>query len=383
VQIEDLGPPHSPGRIDALIARLPGPLQRTVRWALDHSNAVMFVAGFLFDVVTIQRIDSRMDLAVQLLYLVILAVLLIAQHREAIGAWTPPPRVQRWWHHNVEALHFFYGGLLSAFVILYFRSSTGARPLIFFLLLVALFFLNEVPQVRKAGHRLRLGLYAFCLLSFFNYFVPIVAGRIGGVIFLISLAITLAMVWWLADVLARRTADRPRERLRLFTPAAIVCGAIALFYALKLIPPVPLSVTFQGIYHDVQRHGSGYTLTYEKASGWMLWRSDSRPFRARSGDRIFYFMRVFAPTRFSETIFTRWEYQQADGRWRTTDRIELPAVRGGSDDGFRTFARKSTYQPGNWRVTAETEDGRALATISFRVDADTATDERQWATRES
>jgi hypothetical protein len=369
-------------RIQDLTAALPAPLQRGMRWGLDHSNAVMFVAGFLFDVVTIQRIDSRMDLAVQLLYLVVLAVLLIAQHREAIGVWTPPPRLQRWWHHNVEALHFFYGGLLSAYVILYFRSSTGARPLIFFLLLVALFFLNEVPHVRKAGHRLRLGLYAFCLLSFFNYFVPIVAGRIGGGIFLTSLVITLALVGWLADVLARRTADRPRERRRLFIPAASVCAAIALLYALRLIPPVPLSVTFQGIYHDVQRHGNGYTLTYEKPVAWMVWRSDSRPFRARAGDRIFYFMRVFAPARFTETIFTRWEYRQGDGRWRTTNRIELPVVRGGRDAGFRTFARKSTYEPGRWRVTAETQDGRALATISFRVEADTATDPRQWATAE-
>src|SRR4051794_37664328 len=234
---------ESVNRQETFVARPPAPLQRVARWSLDHSNAVMFVAGFLFDVLTIQRIDSLMDLAVQLLYIAVLAVLLILQHREAIGAWAPPPRLQRWWHHNVEALHFFYGGLLSAYVILYFRSSTGARPLIFFLLLVVLFFLNEVPQVRKAGHRLRLGLDAFCLLSFFNYFVPIVVGRMGGGFCLTAVGASLAVGGWLADVLARRTADRRRERWRLFTPAAWGCGAIALLYVPRLIPPVPLSVT--------------------------------------------------------------------------------------------------------------------------------------------
>jgi len=372
---------ESVNRLEHLVARLPPLLQRIVRWSLDHSNAVMFVAGFLFDVLTIQRIDSLMDLAVQLLYIVVLAILLILQHREAIGAWAPPPRLRGWWHHNVEALHFFYGGLLSAYVILYFRSSTGARPLIFFLLLVALFFLNEVPRVRKAGHRLRLGLYAFCLLSFLNYFVPIMLGRMGGVVFVISLSITLALVWGLADVLARRTRDRRGERERLFTPAAAVCAAIAILYVLKLIPPVPLSVTFQGIYHDVQRHDGRYTLTYERPAVWTPWRHDSRPFHARSGDRIFYFMRVFAPARFTHTIFTRWEYQQANGVWLTTNRIELP-VRGGRDEGFRTFAYKGTYQPGSWRVTAETDDGRALATLSFQVEADAETGERQWVMEE-
>src|SRR4051794_39815815 len=217
---------ESVNRQETFVARPPAPLQRVARWSLDHSNAVMFVAGFLFDVLTIQRIDSLMDLAVQLLYIAVLAVLLILQHREAIGAWAPPPRLQRWWHHNVEALHFFYGGLLSVDVILYFRSSTGARPLVFFLLLVALLFLNEVPRVRQAGHRLRLGLYAFCLLSFLIYLVPIMAGRIGGVMFLISLVTSLALLWGLADVLARRTANRRLERQRLFTPAAGVCAAI-------------------------------------------------------------------------------------------------------------------------------------------------------------
>jgi hypothetical protein len=93
-------------------------------------------------------------------------------------------------------------------------------------------------------------------------------------------------------------------------------------------------------------------------------------------------MRVFAPARFTHTIFTRWEYRQANGVWRTTDRIELP-VSGGRDEGFRTFARKSRVQPGRWRVTAETDDGRALATLSFRVEADAETGERQWVMAES
>jgi hypothetical protein len=181
-----------------LLDRLPPSLAALVRWGVDHSNVAMFVAGFLFDVLTIQRIDSRADLAIQLLYLLVITALIVLQHREATGGWTPPRLIRRWWRHNVEVLHFFYGGLLSAYVILYFRSSTGARPLVFFLLLVLLFLLNEMPQIRQAGHRLRLGLYAFCVLSFLNYFVPIVVGRMGGWVFLATLVSAAAVVWLLA-----------------------------------------------------------------------------------------------------------------------------------------------------------------------------------------
>jgi hypothetical protein len=367
--------------VSSLIERLPPPVAATARWGVDHSNVVMFVAGFLFDVLTIQRIDSRADLGIQLLYLLALTALIVFQHREATGSWTPPPLIRRWWPYNVEVLHFFYGGLLSAYVVLYFRSSTGARPLVFFMLLVAMFLLNEMPQVRQAGHRLRLGLFAFCVLSFFNYFVPIAVGRMGGWVFLATLVSAAAVVWVLADRLALNGPEHAAERARLFAPGVVVFAVVGMLYVMKLIPPVPLSVTFQGIYHDVRRHEAGYRLVYEQPDVWRFWRHDSRPFRARTDDRIHYFVRVFAPARFSERIVAHWEFKSPSG-WRTTDRIELPMIRGGREDGWRTFARKATFQPGRWRVTAETDDGRAIATMSFDVEQDTRTDERVLLMRE-
>ena len=76
----------------------------------------------------------------------------------------------------------------------------------------------------------------------------------------------------------------------------------------------------------------------------------------------------------------RWEvFDERRDTWLTTDRIPLDIV-GGRTEGFRGSAVKSNIGPGAWRVTAETEDGRAIATLSFRVEEDTRTDERQWRT---
>ena len=76
----------------------------------------------------------------------------------------------------------------------------------------------------------------------------------------------------------------------------------------------------------------------------------------------------------------RWEvWDPGRGAWTTTDRIPFNVV-GGRADGFRGWVVKSNYMPGRWRVTAETEDGRAIATLSFRVDEDPATDDRRWKT---
>ncbi len=345
-----------------------------------HANELMFVGGFIFDYLTIRRIDALADIGMQLLYLSIVTAFLIWQYRELRVGWTPPAFLAKWWHYNVEALHFCYGGLLSSYVVLYFQSSTGARPLVFFLFLVVLLFLNEMPQVRRAGHRMRLGLYAFCVLSFMNFFIPIIIGRMGGWVFALALLVTTGVVWRVADWLAAFDENRAQSRQRLFAPAGAVIAIIGALYVLRLIPPVPLSVQFQGLYHDVQRVNGRYELIYERPSTLDFWRHDSRPFRARPGDRLCYFARVFAPSRFRHQVIIRWELRDPVRKtWQTSDRIPL-YILGGRAEGFRGVAIKSNFVPGRWRVTAETDDERPISILTFDVILDEGTDERRWKT---
>jgi hypothetical protein len=344
-----------------------------------HSAAATFVAGFLFDFVTMQRIDAWTDLAFQLGYLACLTGLLVYQQREEAGSWIPG-FTARVWRYNVEALHFLYGGLLSAYVVLYFRSSTSARPAVFLAVLVAVMVVNEVPRVRQAGYRLRLGLYSFCVLSFLTYFIPILLGRMGTWVFLLSLLSCAAIVWRVTAWLTPPDPERTLARMRLFAPAGGVLMVICALYLLHLIPPVPLSVQFQGIYHDVRRDSSGYTLFYEAPALHEFWRRDSRTFKQRNGDRLHYFVRVFAPSGFRHRVVIRWEvFDTARDAWMTTDRIPLDIV-GGRTEGFRGTAVKSIFRPGRWRVTAETEDGRTIATLSFSVVQDIGTGDRNWKT---
>jgi hypothetical protein len=345
-----------------------------------RSAEATFVAGFLFDLLTMQRIDAWRDLAFQVLYLGVLTALLVLQQREAMGRWTPRGIAASWWRYNVEVLHFAYGGLLSAYVVLYFRSSTFARPALFLALLVGVMLLNEAPRVRRTGYPLRLGLYAFCILSFLTYFIPIVLGRMGGWVFLLSLLASTAVVWVVTGWLTPTSLKAGAARIRLFTPAALVLAAIGLLYVLRVIPPVPLSVQFHGIYHDVRSNAGGYTLVYQRPPVWAFWRHDSRPFARRPGDRIHYFARVFAPARFQHRVLIRWErFDTLSGSWATTDRVPL-AIVGGRTEGFRGTAFKANVAAGRWRVTAETDDGRAIATLSFDVVDDGEGDERRWRT---
>lgn len=343
-----------------------------------YGNVIFFVSGFLFDSVTLIRIDSTLDLTIQIFYLLALVVLIVLQARIENGLWTPPARLKKIWGYESEAVHFFYGGLLSAYVIFYFKSTTFSRSLFFLSVVVLLMFLNEMPQIRRVGATMRIGLYTFCLVSFLNYFLPVLIGYMNGWIFAAAWVLSLILSAGLVHLLANFTPQPQQARVRLGWPPAMVMILVATLYSLKLIPPVPLSMQYAGIFQSVNREGDGYKLTYQKPPWYAFWRNDNRYFKARPGDQVHCFTRVFAPRHFTHKIFLSWfKKNDQTGRWQLSDRIPLP-ISGGRDQGFRGYANKSNYDDGQWRVDIQTEDGRTLGGVSFHIEEDTSTEPRQW-----
>lgn len=342
-----------------------------------HANIIFFVGGFLFDSLTMTRIDSAVDLIIQLVYLIVITVIVIAQVRAAHGLWTPSGRLARYWPYETEVLHFCYGGLLSGFIVFYFKSTSFSRSFVFLTLIAVLMVANEMPQIRKWGTQLRLGLYAFCIVSYLNYLLPVLVGRMGWHVFLLGWAFAVGVTFQVLKKLASYSADSTSALKQMGRAPAIVLLLVLTLYSLKLIPPVPLSLQHLGIYRNVEKTGSTYVLTKRVPKWYAFWRTDNRVFPARAGDEIYSFVSVFAPRRFSHSIYIRWSfYNPVKKEWLTADRLPI-ALAGGRKDGFRGFTRKEHYEPGNWRVEVETEDGRVLGSKSFVVEADASTGERR------
>jgi len=140
-------------------------------------------------------------------------------------------------------------------------------------------------------------------------------------------------------------------------------------YLLRVIPPVPLSIPFIGVYHAVERTDEGYRLSHERP-WWRFWHNGDQWFRAQPGDNVYVFFRVFSPARFSDEVRIRWfwkPWRPGGPGWAAQDSIPIKIV-GGRREGFRGYGVKANYQPGAWKVQVETTDGREIGRIYFDLE---------------
>jgi hypothetical protein len=232
-----------------------------------------------------------------------------------------------------------------------------------FALLVA----NEFPQFQKTGPWLKFTLYAICIFSFFSYVVPVFVGSINVFTLIIALCLGLLLSLGIFRYFERKAAVAlaPIDlRKNVLYPPVAVAASLLILYFLKLLPPLPLSIQYMGLYHSVEKIEGTYVLKYDRP-WYRFWQSGAQTFLAQPGDKIICFARIFSPTAFNDSVSFRWQFYGANG-WE--DRGSVPVkITGGRDDGFRGYTIKANYEAGDWRVKVETLDGREIGRVSFTV----------------
>ncbi|HEX6266141.1 MAG TPA: DUF2914 domain-containing protein [Burkholderiales bacterium] len=331
-------------------------LERLRLYYARHERAVapaFFAAGFVFDMLTLGRIDSWRVIGQQALYLAVILVLLLQPFFEE----------GRYSRYRTAAVHFLLGALLNLYALFFFKSSSLLVSFSFLAFLVALLLANESERFKAQGPAFKFALLSLCLLSFFAVLVPVLAGSIGTAVFLLSMAagaLPLAAAgWWL-----RHRGGRQK----ILVPLGVVLAGFLAAYLFRVIPPVPLSIPFIGVYHGVERTEQGYLLAHERPR-WRVWHNGDQRFVAQPGDKVYVYFRVFSPTHFSDQVLLRWYRRMSrDGeRWMLQDTIPIRIV-GGREAGFRGYGVKTHYQAGEWKVQVETTDGREIGRVYFDLE---------------
>ena len=329
---------------------------------------LFFIGGFVFDMIMVDRVDSWFTIGQQIAYIALVMTIMTRMLLEGAGPSHDPAgmsAVRRWYYRYRTAIaNFFLGTLLNLYTIFFFKSSSLLVSFAFLFVLAFLLLVNEFNRFKWLGLSFKFALLSLCILSFSASVVPIFAGSIGLGVFLLSMLVgclpLIFVGWWI-----RKGAPDlfPQARRQILVPFGAVLLVFLASYLFKVIPPVPLSIPFIGVYHSVERTEEAYRLSHERPL-WRFWHNGDQEFLARPGDKVYVFFRIFSPTRFSDQVLMRWYWKDAARGWALQDSIPIKIV-GGREQGFRGYGFKSKYQPGAWKVQIETTDAREIGRVYF------------------
>lgn len=327
--------------------------------------ASFFIGGFVFDLVTLSRIDESFQLIQQFIYLLVIGLLLIAEKSPSVEKFFTKGFLLKVWEFRYEIIHFLLGSLLSVYMIFYFKSASLASAFIFIAIMSALLVLNEFTAFKNLGGVIRFGLFALCSCSYFIYLVPIIWQQIGFFTFMFSLLLSGICFVSIFYFLSRFEHISNRQLfIEVMAPGFGVHMLFLLLYIFKFLPPVPLSIEKIGIYHKLEKANGQYVLYYDRP-WWKFWESGAQSFIADSQDKIHCFTSIFAPHFFKEQVSMQWWQKEVTG-WHKMDSIPM-SIAGGRDTGFRGYAVKSNYTAGDWQVRVVTSDDREIGRIYFSV----------------
>src|SRR5258706_8421329 len=243
-----------------------------------------FICRFFFDIIRVDRVDSWHAIAQQVLYLAVIFAALTQMFLEE-GKPQPDPAslfvVKRWYYrYRTAIVHFFLGTLLNVYTIFFFKSSSLLVSFGFLVFLAFLLWANESEHFKSRGLTFKFVLLALCAMCFAANVVPIAVGSIGTTVFLVSMLVgcvpMVGVAWWIRK---KKPDLFPRARRQMLVPLGGVLIGFLVFYYFRLIPPVPLSIPFIGIYHAVEKTQDTYRLSHERPA-WRIWHHGDQEFLA-------------------------------------------------------------------------------------------------------
>ena len=334
-----------------------------------HISAASMVGGFVFDSLTYGRVDHAITQIVLLAYLSmaagsILWLHFLESHPERAG--NAAARLRSF---LPAATQFAFGTLWSAFLVFYTRSGVLSASWPFFLVLLAIFVGNEALKSYHARLIFTSTLFAFALLSYAIFMVPVFTHTIGEETFVGSGVAAVLVYWLYLAALSMLGAERWRTvRKPVLFGAGGVLAAIYALYFLDVLPPLPLAMQKAGVYDSVRHAGGAYYVASEKQS-WRIWVGAPTVVHVAPGGSVYAFAAIFAPVKLVTRVRHVWRHYDPDAKeWNTVETFSY-AISGGRAGGYRGYTRKSDPAPGRWHVDVETVDGRLIGRLRFKVES--------------
>lgn len=347
-----------------------------------YAPVIFFIGGFIWDSLTLGRIDRLYDRTILSTYMVLLSLSIYMFNVADDGKWRDT-FFEKYEEYLPLAIQFFLGALCSAFVIYFFRSVSISKTLSFFVILVILLFGNELLKQRISNKYLQFSAYFFVNFTFCTFFIPVLIKQMSTFIFiisgLVSLGTTMGLIIYIYAV-----SPSTRKEIHEGKTLGLVAGIYLLintFYYFNLIPPVPLALETGIVAHSVEKANGNYVVTYQQAEWYKIWRENSYTYSQNPGTNVFVYTSIFAPTDLQKEVSHRWKWKNPETEeWQIADNISYE-ITGGRDQGYRGFTYKSNVKEGLWEVDVITKEGLVLGIINFEIEIDSTRQDERLVTR--
>lgn len=329
---------------------------------------VAFIGGFITDLILLNRIDDIIDNLILLAYVTLATLSLLifyAGVADRLGM-TLSRLVQK---NAPVVLQYSFGGLLSGMLIFYGRSGDWVASAPFFILIVLVIVGNELFEKRSDMLLYHISLYFIGIFSYFVLVLPVILGKMGDGIFILSGLIALLLVTIVVQLLYKIIPN-----FMLLNTRRIIVSVGGLYvlmtglYFFNLIPPIPLSLTELDIVQSVYRDNNGNYRITDEAQPWYRRLPFVREQLHPTGSTLACFARVYAPTRLETRIYHRWEYKDEQGEWRDAFRFGYP-ITGENSGGYRGYTILDSFADGVWRCGVENERGQVLGRTTIVIDS--------------
>lgn len=329
-------------------------------------SSLSLISGFIFDIITLKRVDTLWENIWILGHLLIIGIFIILIHAKdsAEGDEANPSKAHFWY---VNILQFFFGGILSTYLVFYFRSADLFSTWPFILILLLAFIANESFKRHFVRLSFQISLFFLSIYSFMIFLVPIVLHRIGDWVFVFSGILSLIIIWVFLRILFSFIKENKKNKKAITLIISGIFILVNFLYLTNMIPPMPLSLKDAGVYYNITKNSEGnYELMYEN-TGWKKYFQLYPDFNKVASTPVYVFSAIFSPKNLNLNIIHEWQhYNEATKEWQTESVVNLPVV-GGRDGGFRTYSMRSNISAGKWRVNIKTNTGKTIGHLRFNI----------------
>lgn len=333
-----------------------------------YISPLALVGGFVFDNLTLTRIDDLWSVVPLLVYLfAILACVIVVNLCEGKG-WSGKFSLFTKTFALI-AMQFCFGAVFSVFAVFYIRSASFLTSWPFLLVLIGLLIGNEFVRKYYVNFTFHMSIFYVALVSFSIFTLPIALHKMGEWVFLLAGVLSFVILKIIIVIISRFVPDRVRQgKSNLYISVGLIFVVLNFLYFFNIIPPIPLSLKDIGVYHSVVRDSNGDYIVTSEVEKWYSSLKTVDTIHIMDGDSVSLYTSVFAPTGLATTIVHHWSYYNTQTKtWVSANKIPFSIV-GGKDAGYRGYSTKDSISPGKWRVDVETSRGQVVGRLTFLVE---------------